>query len=95
MPNLEDVFRVSGVPTHTYVTPDRYGEIKVAVRTPGRCVVLEGPSGIGKTTIISKVLHELEFRDQPTLLSGRKKDDIEIIAELPNMSNFGSVSVSN
>lgn len=41
---LEEVFRLSGMPTYTFVEPTRYREIKVAVRTPGRCIVLEGPS---------------------------------------------------
>lgn len=51
---LEEVFRLSGMPTYTFVEPMRYEEIKVAVRTPGRCIVVEGPSGIGKTTTITK-----------------------------------------
>lgn len=50
MPLLEDVFRLPGVPTRTFVEPARYSAIKAAIRTPARCVILEGPSGIGKTT---------------------------------------------
>jgi len=59
MAYLEEVFRLSGVPTITFVQPERYHEIKVSVRTPGRCMVLEGPSGIGKTTTVTRVLTEL------------------------------------
>ncbi len=47
---LEEVFRLSGVPTITFVEPVGYSGIKVSIRTKGRCIVLEGPSGIGKTT---------------------------------------------
>ncbi|HEY1607395.1 MAG TPA: TIR domain-containing protein [Allosphingosinicella sp.] len=83
------------MPTYTYVTPDKYSEIKVAVRTPGRCVVLEGPSGIGKTTIVTKVLEELRFESSPTVLSARRPQDVEIIAHLPEIKDFGIVVVDD
>jgi len=93
--NLEDVFRLSGVPTYTYVTPDKYAQIKVSIRTPGRCVVLEGPSGIGKSTIVTKVLEELKSERRPTVLSARKPEDVELIAALPEMRDFGIVVVDD
>jgi hypothetical protein len=71
MPYLEEVFRLSGIPTYTFVQPDRYDEIKVSVRTPGRCLVLEGPSGIGKTTTITKALGDLGISGQVLSLSAR------------------------
>jgi Holliday junction resolvasome RuvABC ATP-dependent DNA helicase subunit len=92
---LEEVFRLSGVPTYTFVTPSRYNEVKVSVRTAGRCAVLEGPSGIGKTTIITKVLAELEFDDKPTVLSARRPADVEIIKELPKFGDIGIVIVDD
>lgn len=95
MPFLEEVFKLSGVPTYTYVTPDKYNQIKVGIRTPGRCVVLEGPSGIGKTTIITKVLEELHLDTAPTVLSARRPADLEIIDELPSISSFGIVVVDD
>jgi hypothetical protein len=45
-PMLEDVFKRSGLPTFTLVQPAEYEHLKVALRTPGRGVVVEGPSGI-------------------------------------------------
>lgn len=95
MPLLEDVFKLSGVPTYTYVTPDKYNQIKVAMRTPGRCVVLEGPSGIGKTTIVTKVLEDLRLDNQPTVLSARRPQDLEYIDALPDMEAFGIVVVDD
>jgi alpha-D-ribose 1-methylphosphonate 5-triphosphate synthase subunit PhnL len=77
MANLEEVFRLSGVPTYTFVQPDRYDEIKVSVRTPGRCLVLEGPSGIGKTTTVTKVLADLGMSEHVIPLSARKQSDLE------------------
>ena len=95
MPNLEQVFQLSGVPTYTFVTPDRYNQVKVSIRTPGRCSVLEGPSGIGKTTIVTKVLEELRLDVAPTILSARRPRDVEIIEELDSLGQLGTVVVDD
>jgi hypothetical protein len=47
---LHDVFVLSGIPQHTFVQPVEYTRLLVALKTPGRGVVIEGPSGIGKTS---------------------------------------------
>lgn len=95
MPNVEEVFRVSGIPEYTFVEPLRYNNIKVAVRTPGRCVVVEGPSGIGKTTVVNRLLHELGLFEEATVLSARKSDDVDLIKELPGMGAIGIVVVDD
>jgi hypothetical protein len=96
MPLLEEVYRLSGVPTHTFVEPLRYQEIKIAIRTPGRCVVIEGPSGIGKTTTVKKVLAELNYaKGDVTELSARIEGDIEYIELLPEMNDFGTVIIDD
>jgi hypothetical protein len=95
MPKLEEVFRLSGVPTYTFVEPVRYDAIKVSMRTPGRCLVLEGPSGIGKTTVVSKALDELGLSDKVTKLSARRRQDIDYINALPNMDDLGTVIVDD
>lgn len=95
MPNVEEVFRLSGVPTYTFVEPERYGAVKVAIRTPGRCVVLEGPSGIGKTTTVTRIIQELDLGGGVLQLSARKPADIEIIAELPKMTGIGTVIIDD
>lgn len=95
MANLEDVFRLSGVPTYTYVEPDRYNEIKVSIRAPGRCVVLEGPSGIGKTTIVTKVLEELNLADGVSFLRARNPQDVNEIRNLPRADKFGLVIIDD
>jgi len=92
---LEEVFRLSGVPTYTFVHPDRYDEIKVSVRTPGRCLVLEGPSGIGKTTTITKVLADLGWSGRVLSLSARKEPDLELINEIPVLDDIGTVLVDD
>lgn len=95
MAYLEEVFRLSGVPTITFVEPERYEEIKVSVRTPGRCLVVEGPSGIGKTTTITKVLAELKIIESVTSLSARRPADVEYIDALPDMGDIGTVIVDD
>jgi hypothetical protein len=95
MPNLEEVFKLSGVPTYTFVQPAIYNEMKVSIRTPGRCCVVEGPSGIGKTTSITKILDELGVQTKALTLSGRRPADIEMINELPDLGDLGVVIVDD
>lgn len=96
---LEQVYCLSGMPTYTFVEPERYNEIKVSIRTPGRCLVIEGPSGIGKTTTVTKVIADLEesgaIHGAVTTLSARKAADIEYIAALPTMEDVGTVIVDD
>jgi hypothetical protein len=94
MPKLEEVFRLSGVPTHTFVEPDQYNEVKVSLRTPGRCLVIEGPSGIGKTTTVTKALAELNLT-AALVLSARRNEDVQLIEELPAMKDIGTVIVDD
>lgn len=95
MANLEDVYRLSGVPTYTFVQPERFNEIRVSVRTPGRCLVIEGPSGIGKTTTITKVLSDLKLTDKVLSLSARRSSDIDMISALPDMVDIGTVIIDD
>ena len=66
---LEDVFKIGGIPTHTFVHPVEYPALLVALRTPGRGVVIEGPSGFGKTTSVTRALDELGLADKVSTLT--------------------------
>lgn len=90
---LEDVFKLSGVPTYTFVEPTEYNALRVALRTPGRGVVIEGPSGIGKTTAVRRAAQGQHL--DPLLLSSRRADDVDIIRELPRMSDAGLVIIDD
>lgn len=92
---LEQVFNVSGVPSATFVKPARYEALKVSIRTPGRCAVVEGPSGIGKTSCVNRILDELGMRANSTILSARVAAELEYIVDLPNMRDFGIVIVDD
>ncbi|MFO1431024.1 MAG: TIR domain-containing protein [Candidatus Competibacteraceae bacterium] len=52
--SLEEVFLASGIPSITFVEPLKFKELKSVLKQPGRGVVIEGPSGIGKTTALVK-----------------------------------------
>ena len=94
-PGLEEVFKVSGIPTYTFVKPKRYPELILNLRTPGRCLVVEGPSGIGKTTAVEKAIEAQHIVEKTTKLSARKKRDVEYIEALPDLSDVGIVVVDD
>jgi hypothetical protein len=94
-PLLEEVFKTSGVPTYTFVAPSAFPRLSVALRTPGRGVVVEGPSGIGKTTAVTRALDEIGMANKAQILSARVPANVEYIAELPYMTGFGVVVVDD
>lgn len=56
---LADVFKTVGLPPYTYVKPAHYGEVRADIEQPGKHLLIEGPSGIGKTCIVYKVFEEI------------------------------------
>lgn len=92
---LEEVFKVGGVPTHTFVEPVEFNQLIVALRTPGRGIVVEGPSGIGKTTALMRAIDSLGMKENVLSLSGRRNQDISLIRELPNMGDVGTVLIDD
>lgn len=95
MPRIDEVFKKSGVPTHTFVPPVEYERVVVALHTPGRCMIVEGPSGIGKTSCIKKALEDTGLAISCLMLSARKPADVELIKELPLMRNIGVVVIDD
>jgi hypothetical protein len=94
-PKLEEVFKTSGVPSYTFVKPTEYQRIIVSIRTPGRGLVIEGPSGIGKTTSILKALEEIGLSEKALRLTARKAEDRALIGELPSMKSIGVVLIDD
>jgi hypothetical protein len=92
---LEQVFKIGGVPDVTFVKPSRWSTLLVNLRTAGRGLVVEGPSGIGKTTAIKKALVELGRSQDAQMLSARRPRDVELIELLPETENFGLVVVDD
>lgn len=92
---LQEVFKLSGVPDHTFVQPVEYSRLLVALRTPGRSIVIEGPSGIGKTTAVMKAIADADLAGEIISLSARKKADVDFIEDLPNQLPLGTVLVDD
>jgi hypothetical protein len=93
--DLGEVFKPSGVPVLTFVEPDDFVEFRMALRQPGLGIVLEGPSGIGKTTILRHAVKQDVHRlGQVRILSARKPTDIEEISRLPG-GHTGLVAVDD
>lgn len=92
--NLEEVFKLSGIPTITFVKPNEYNKLKVAIRTKGRGLIIEGPSGIGKTTSIINVIKENNIAEY-NFFSARKKIDLDVISNLPTGEEKGLIIVDD
>jgi hypothetical protein len=88
---LEDVFVTEGVPEETFIDPPNLPEILVDIRHPTKPVVIEGPSGTGKTTTVKKVLERLGQADKWLYLSARSPEDvayIELLVDDPSPGVF-------
>lgn len=95
MARLQDVFVLSGVPTYTFVKPEEFTRLLVALQTPGRGIVVEGPSGIGKTTAVQKAIAEAGLDERVLVLSARRAEDVDLIASLPRQLPLGTVIVDD
>ncbi len=57
---IDDVFVRNGVPGDTYVEPEQAPEIQRYLGVNGRGLVVEGPTQIGKTTAVTKLLGDAQ-----------------------------------
>lgn len=94
-PFLEQVFKTNGIPTYTFVEPKEWTQLLGNLRTPGRGLVIEGPSGIGKTTAVEKALEHLKMTKSVAKLSARRPADVEYIKALPDIARAGVVIVDD
>jgi hypothetical protein len=58
-------------------------------------LVIEGPSGIGKTTAIENAIADVGITGSVTKLSARRKEDTEYIEILPETDELGTVIVDD
>ncbi len=93
--NLEAVYKLSGVPNITFVKPREYAKILISLRTPGRGLIIQGPSGIGKSTAVSKAIEELQISTNVRKLSARKQIDVQEIRKLPRGRDEGVVIIDD
>lgn len=95
MPQLQDVFVLNGVPTHTFVEPPEFPRLRINLRSRGRGLVVEGPSGIGKTTAIERAIEQEGLKDRVTKLSARKKEDLEYIENIYDLVDSGVIVIDD
>src|SRR5207249_3953193 len=84
---LYEVFKPSGTPSVTFVEPPRFSALKLSLAQPGRGLVVEGPSGIGKTTALKRaqdaLAKGLSAAPRPIeILSARRPDHVSRLASL-------------
>lgn len=60
---LGEVFKTVGLPPYTYVKPKHFGEVRADILQAGKHLLIEGPSGIGKTCVVFKVFEELHWKN--------------------------------
>jgi ABC-type Mn2+/Zn2+ transport system ATPase subunit len=83
-------FKYPGVPDITFVEPDNLYTLKMALRQAGLGVIVEGPSGIGKTTALKKAVEQLKLSKQLEdfeILSARRSEDVQRIAYIEQWHN--------
>ena len=91
---LGDVFKTVGLPQYTYVKPAHYGEIRSDIEQDGKHLLIEGPSGIGKTCVVFKVFEDLHLTDGKEYLyiSCREEDATDIIDLILHDHGTGNLS---
>jgi hypothetical protein len=94
MPKLQEVFVTVGIPKYTFVQPQEYPQLLLDLSTPGKGIVIEGPSGIGKTTAVQQAILEI-YGEKALILSARNPEDLQMIEQLPSLCPFGIVVVDD
>jgi hypothetical protein len=93
--SINEVFPLSGVPKITFVEPVDFKRLISSIKHVGRGLVIEGPSGIGKTTALKRAIGKLNLGAKDfTYLSARNPNHIESISNLPR-AHKGIVAIDD
>jgi len=97
VPKLEDVFMRSGTPRVTFVEPEDFDRLTLSLRQSSRAIVIEGPSGIGKTSVLSRALEHLAGNAavrQRTVLNPLSEEDLQRLRAIQSWHR-GTVAVDD
>lgn len=89
------VFSTRGIPAHNFVAPPRFSQLKDLLKASGRGLIVEGPSGIGKTVAVRKALESL--RPEPTIvrLKGYDSQDLARLGDVLNTRFNGHLVIDD
>ena len=89
------MFKTVGLPPYTYVKPVYYGEVRSDIEQSGKHLLIEGPSGIGKTCIVYKVFEEIAWSKgkQYDYVSARDADAEQRVGDFFTVANSGGCPV--
>lgn len=71
---IDDIFRTVGQPDITFVEPAQSKALRRCLRTMGKGLVVEGPSGVGKTTLVSRALRDIQAAEHQWLFGQIEED---------------------
>lgn len=71
---ISDIFCTDGPPDITFVEPAQYKTLRRYLRHMGSGLAVDGPSGVGKTTLVRRVLRDLKAVEQEWLLGQNEED---------------------
>ena len=81
--DVNDVFPLNGTPKINFVEPVSFKRLVSSIRHKGRGLVIEGPSGIGKTTALKKAIEKIDIGIGGfTYLSARNPRDLKKIVDI-------------
>ncbi|PWK13106.1 TIR domain-containing protein [Tumebacillus permanentifrigoris] len=72
---LEEVFPSHGYPAHTFVVSTIHRRLCLSLRTAGRSLLVEGSSGLGKTSSLVWAFEELGWGERVEWFSGINRQD--------------------
>ncbi|WP_084698283.1 TIR domain-containing protein [Muricoccus aerilatus] len=76
---IGEVFKTAGTPTINYEPPNEFGQCRAELAIFGKGLVVEGPSGIGKTTMIRRALTELGCQTQAVWIRCAQQTEVTIL----------------
>lgn len=87
-----DVFPTVGLPAYNYVKPSQYSQVMMDFDEKGKHILVEGPSGVGKTCIIYKIIDEKKLKKNIdyTYISCRDSEHEEMLSMCLEMASTNS-----